>query len=166
MTPLEQIEQGLLTGDLNIVAEGYKSLTGKNPLEFRDPLIKTTKKRGRKPKSTPQVDDVDPFAEFRTPIPENIAGGKEGRCRAAPFVLPKENEFKDDKKLHKEDIKLDKKLTKGVSRSARRPEVNMVNLKCVKCKEGFEVQEQFALRFADPDNSEDTRPQFLCEKCF
>lgn len=173
MSPLEQIEHGLQNGDLSAIAEAYKQLTGKTLQKKTDKPPKEKAKRGRKPKLkvvSPTPEEVQTFTkEPEAPSVQKVERPKTGNnkdyCTVLPFVMPQENQFKDDIKLHKKDISIDKKLQKGVQRSSRREEVSIVTLRCSKCGRGSEVSEQFQSQFADPNISDDTRPQYICENC-
>jgi hypothetical protein len=189
MAPLEQIEQGILKGDLQLVAMGYAALTGKEIRVLPSKQASTPKRRGRPPKNPPLevVDDIagedevvvahvnkedvvleriheirksrgfdtDQFRvpvkdgrPVRTAIDDEAKGDDDDSSEAGkaavalPWEPPKGNKFKDDKKIAKGDIKIDKKLTAKVKPSARRPPVReekKVKVECVKCNRKYEV---------------------------
>ena len=155
------IEEGIAEGSIEKIVKGYNKLAGK-------------KIRVKKPKKTNPRDDLIPaesvsegrdeapkdkfFVDNGSPRRKNEKGQVE--ARRGPWQPPTRNNFKDDKKLEKQDIKESKRLSKNAVEKDYRKPFKEVPVKCVKCEKTNNVHPSLVPRPIDGEE-----PNYVCDRC-
>jgi len=229
MSPLDQIESGILSQNWTLVIEGYNLMTGKNLAVKLEPkrifidnvLTEVKPKRGRpkkvsvpdqpltsaSPLPNPPVsissadglnsmlsvhdsleiehdngdnftrfkkDEPDTFEKFRIQMnpnpPEEL--DEDGRKKSRPlpfdFKAGKKNSFVDDGTLFTEEIpqkEYKEKMEVRARAKERRPEQKFVKKECATCHQKIEIDKTTAFRYANPDETESSKPFYYCDKC-
>lgn len=163
--PLELIEQGIITNDMQMVAEGYKGLTGKVVQIGKEGKVKPANKKVVTPneQSTTRV-EKDSFR----PVPNEPATSEfinGGFVRAT-----RNNLFKDEGGVvsiggevigtFAEDKKIDSLIKK--SKGDRRGPSTDIKMVCGRCRKETIVSAKQAMLYANPNNPDDVRPTFTC----
>lgn len=69
--------------------------------------------------------------------------------------------------LHKEDVKIDKKLYRKVKKATpRRPPVKNITVQCPFCHKSVEILETDANSYSFTIPNDSTFPTFKCDKCY
>jgi hypothetical protein len=128
MTPLEKIRQGILTGDLYLVTEGYNAFTD-------SPIVLQKVHEPEKPQH-----NESPITSFNRSEPSRRTREDEKvDAKAIPFqVKQRRNLWNDDGSIATEDKKFDQ-LNKNVRRTLRRPDYQPVVIPCEDCGKIFNV---------------------------
>lgn len=88
------------------------------------------------------------------------------KCRTEPFQIGSfKNEFVDDGRTCRSDIKVDRKLTRGLRPSQRRPPVRKVKVKCFKCEKHYTVDPEFAPKKIEARDGTKESTTFVCDGC-
>jgi hypothetical protein len=111
--------------------------------------------------------EIPDFTHVHTGTPQGDEHPELGRkCRTESFKPGTfKNEFIDDRRRFRGDIKVDKKLTKGLRPSRRRPPVRKVKLKCFKCEKTYAVDQALAPRIIKTQDGVQEKTSFVCDNC-
>jgi len=148
MTPLEQIKHGILTGNMQSVADGYSRIT--NDVVTPKAVSKTPKlavDRRRLPQRQQQQTPVFDEAEFQVDQ-QTTAKKMDKEARVEPFVPKRRvNLFSDakDEPLvdYTEKDRQDDIRTRQAPKVQRRPEYKPVKINCFSCGRSYNVNPAF-----------------------
>ena len=145
MIPLKQIRKGILEGDMDMVALGYKCLTGEDLNKQEEKLSKEEEKEKDSSNflSSSMEDFIVPSKK------EDAETSSDKMAKSRPISLEKrENQFVDDGSEHKDISTPDTALT-----PRQRTTFKMISQKCEKCDQTYEVH---------PIHK---REHYICDRC-
>jgi hypothetical protein len=107
------------------------------------------------------------FTHVHAGVPQGDEHPELGRkCRSEPFRPGTfKNTFRDDGRAFAGDTRIDKKLTRRLRPTGRRPEVRKVKVHCVKCERDFRVEPAFAPKVIKEAGDADGRTMYVCDEC-
>lgn len=88
------------------------------------------------------------------------------KCRTEPFRPGMgRNEFEDLRGLHRAESKVDRKLTRGLRPTQRRPAARKVKVTCFKCDQKFSVDPSLAPRTIQAEHGTEETTTYVCDEC-
>lgn len=88
------------------------------------------------------------------------------KARVEPFKPGTfKNNFVDDRRQCRGDIKIDRKLTKGLRPIRRRPAIRKVKVQCFKCEKKYMVDPDLAPRVIKAEDGSVENTHYVCDDC-